>query len=194
MTRKQRRLFRYAVDTFIDLLKKVAKNKCDYRCNDADEQAFETFLNEYPEVGEIFVRDFLLYQFQSWFNEDSEKDYTHSIRFNWCFGKTAIARWKKHSASTNAFIVRKGLKSRVNVANNHLSNEIDSVFLAIRVTEEKFKGLFFNEKRGLLWCRANTSLYYHKSSWCATCNFKEECKQMLKENYPKVYKLRGYGK
>lgn len=193
LTRKQRRLFRYAVDLFIELLRKVAKNTCDYRCNDADERAFETFLQEYPSAGETFVRDFLLYQFQSWFNDGSEKDYTHSIRVSWCFGKPAVARWKSNSAGTNAFIVRKGLKSRVNVASNHLSKERSAVFLAVRKTEEKYKAEFYGDKRGLLWCRANTTLYYHKSSYCAACVFKNECKTMLQESYPAIYKLRGYG-
>jgi hypothetical protein len=144
-------------------------------------------------IGEEFVRKFLEYGIQSWFNDSSEKDYSHQIRFNWIFGKTAIERWNKCDIATNVYITRIGLKKNHKINVLKKETKIDEIVMSIRPVEEKFKGEYHNTKRGLLWCVANTTLYFHKSSKCATCLFKNECKDILKQEYPKIYLKRGYG-
>ena len=71
--------------------------------------------------------------------------------------------------------------------------EISKLVVSIRPAEEQFKADYHNTKRGFLWCIANTTLYFHKSPKCATCNFKNECKELLKQEFPKIYVKRGYG-
>jgi hypothetical protein len=144
-------------------------------------------------IGEEFVRKFCEYGIQSWFNSGAKKDYSREIRFNWVFGKTAIARWKKYDIDTNVYITRIGLKKdhKINVIKK--KTEIPALISTIRPAEEKFKAAYHNTNRGFLWCIANTTLYFHKSSKCATCKFKNECKELLKKEYPKIYVKRGYG-
>jgi hypothetical protein len=62
----------------------------------------------------------------------------------------------------------------------------------VREVEEQFKRTYVGTQRGLLWCVANTTLYFHKSTVCSGCAMKTVCRSIEKANYPKIYKLRGY--
>lgn len=194
MARQNQKLFRYAVDTFVELLGQVTNRKVKYKCNDQDTESWKAFLEEFPKtIGEDFVKKFVFYGIQSWFNSGSEKDYSRSIRFNWIFGKTAISRWRKFDVGTNMYITRIGLKRDHNINIVKRESNISKFINSLRPVEEKFKSELHNTKRGFLWCIANTTLYNHKSSWCATCEFKKQCKVTLKREYPKIYIKRGYG-
>ena len=191
---QKRQLFRYAVDTFVSLLENITKRKnVNYKCNNSDISAWNNFLTVFGEnIGENFINDFIEFGFQSWFNSRSEKNYSHDIRFSWLFGKPAIKRWKKNSPSTNKFFVRSELKKSHKINLTKKTSEATKLLLTIRPIEEQFKSEYYNTQRGFLWCIANTTLYFHKSSWCVNCNMKKNCKDILKNEYSKVYKLRGY--
>ena len=113
---KDKRLFRYAVDTFIELLEQVTKRKVNYKCNNSDTASWENFMDTFSNrIGEEFVRKFLEYGIQSWFNDGAIKDYSRQVRFSWIFGKAAIERWNKYDISTNVYITRIGLKKNHNI-------------------------------------------------------------------------------
>lgn len=193
--RKKQRLFRFAVDLFIELLKQVTKRQnVPYRCNDADVVAWNTFVDTFGEVGEEFVRKFVEYGIQSWFNSGAERDYSRSVRFSWIVGGAAIKRWNALNAETRTWCVRKSLKAEHKINTLNHRSELSELLNKVRPHEEEFKREYYNTNRGLLWCIANTSLYFHRSALCATCKFKTECKDTLKREYPRVYKIRGYGK
>lgn len=193
--RKRQKLFRYAVDTFIELLQQVTGRKVNYKCNNSDTACWDNFMDTFTDqIGEDFIKKFVEYGFQSWFNSGSKKDYSREIRFNWVFGKSAIERWGKCDVSTNVFLTRIGLKKEYKINLTKKKTEISKLVVSVRLVEEKFKSDYHNTKRGLLWCIANTTLYFHKSAQCATCDFKQECKELLKQEFPKIYVKRGYGK
>ena len=195
LVRKRRRLFKYAVDLFIELLEQVQKRKIDYRCNNADSGCWDNFMDEFGDnIGEDFIRKYTQYGIQSWFNDGTVKDYSRSIRFSWIFGKKAIKRWRKFDVGTNMRIVQKNLKQRYDINTVKIETEIPKLVNTVRKQEENFKAEFHNTKRGFLWCVANTTLYFHKSPKCATCKFKQDCKNILENEYPKIYLERGYGK
>lgn len=193
LVRKRKRLFRYAVDNFIDILGQITKKKINYKCNNADNYSWELFMDTFSDnVGEEFVMKYLQYGLNHWFN-DSKKDNSKRIRFNWIFGKSSIKRWKKKDISTNVYITRVGLKKNYDIDVVKKTSKLNEIFITIRQSEENYKVEFLNTKRGLLWCVANTTLYFHKSGNCAICENKKICKEILKEEYPKIYKIRGYG-
>lgn len=189
---KNRELFKYAVDEFVELLQQVTARKIEYRCNDADVRAWVTFEREFGErVEREFIYRFTQYGIHSWFNESGKRDYSRSVRFSWIFGGQAIRRFKMLPEETTTWIVRKGLKSKYKIQRRH-ATALRQVVLSVRPVEEAYKGQFHNTARGVLWCRANTTLFYHRSKWCVTCDFAEECKSALRQVYPKVFKQRGY--
>ena len=46
--------------------------------------------------------------------------------------------------------------------------------------------------KGFVFCVGNTTMYNHKSALCGTCKNITKCKEVLKQEYPKVFKIRGY--
>ena len=194
--RKKQRLFRFAVDLFIELLQKVTKRKnILYRCNDADSASWDKFVETYGDnIGEEFIRKFVEYGVQSWFNSGSTRDYSRVVRFSWIVGSAAIKRWNALPAETRTWCVRSSLKKEHKINTLKHKSQISELLTKVRPAEEAFKSEFHNTNRGLAWCIANTSLFFHKSGLCTTCKFKENCKEILRIEYPTVYKLRGYGK
>jgi hypothetical protein len=194
VVRRRQRLFRYSVDLFVEMVNKITKRKMNYKCNDADIKSFENFIGHYGiNVGEEYIRKFLEYQMQSWFNDGTDVDYSRKLRFNWCFGEKAIKRWEKFDIAFSVKITREDIKQRLDINTVKNKTEINKMVLQLIESEENHKAKYLNTKRGLLWCIANTTLYFHKSPKCAICEHKDDCKQTLKENYNKIYKLRGYG-
>lgn len=192
--RKKQRLFRFSVDLFIELLEQVTKRKVNYRCNDADVSSWNKFIETYGDgIGEEFLRKYIEYGIQSWFNSGSERDYSRAVRFSWIVGSAAIKRWNALNAETRTFVVRSSLKTEHKINTLKHRSQLSELLTKVRPSEEKFKAEFHNTNRGLLWCVANTTLYFHRSSQCVTCSFKEQCKDILKREYPKIYKARGYG-
>ena len=193
--RKKQRLFRFSVDLFIELLEQVTKRKVNYRCNDADVSSWNKFIETYGDgIGEEFLRKYIEYGIQSWFNSGSERDYSRAVRFSWIVGSAAIKRWNALNAETRTFVVRSSLKTEHKINTLKHRSQLSELLTKVRPSEEKFKAEFHNTNRGLLWCVANTTLFHHRSSHCTTCKFKENCKEILKSEYPKIYTARGYGK
>ena len=57
--RKRQRLFRYAVDTFVELLEQVTKRRVNYKCNNSDTACWNNFMDTFSDlIGEEFVRKF----------------------------------------------------------------------------------------------------------------------------------------
>ncbi len=187
-----------AVDLFVKLLEQIQKRKVNYKCNDADTKAWGKFIeimeSRKVTIGEDFIRKFIQYGVQSWFNPDTNKDekYNFTIRFGWVVGQKAIQRWDKFGNEINVKITRGCLKQNFDIDTTSHKTKCGNIVIKIRPVEEKFKKEFFGTKRGLVWCVANTTLYHHRSPLCMRCPFKAECKEILKQNYFKVYQKRGY--
>lgn len=196
MNAKEKKLYRESVDLFIEILESITKKKHNYRCNDSDVKAFQFFCDSFDTniIGMSFIKKYLEYQFQSWFNTGMDKDYSRTVRFSWMFGQKAVKRWHVFSPETNAKIVSGHIKKLgIYRAKERRETKIPELILKVRSVEEHFKREYHNTKRGFAWCIANTTLYNHKSSFCVRCTFKNDCKRVLKEQYPKVYVKRGYG-
>lgn len=193
---KKRILYRYAVDIFVALLNQVQHRCKDYRCNDQDVRAWNSFVDYYSNtnIGEDFIKRFAEYGIQSWFNPAMNEIQKHRCRFAWIFGLPAIKRWNKLGAETNIRITRSCLKTEFDIKHDDIKSNLNNAYSALRNSEELLKQRYYNRKRGLEWCIANTTLFFHKSTLCASCIHKLECKKILKINYPKIYKLRGYDK
>ena len=193
--RKKQRLFRFAVDLFIDLLEQVTKRRVNYKCNNADTASWDSFVETFGDnIGEEFIRKFTEYGIQSWFNPGAKRDYSRAVRFNWIFGSAAVKRWNALNAETRTWVVRNSLKTDYKINTLKRITQVPELVIKLRPVEEKFKSEYYNTNRGLLWCIANTTLFHHRSSHCTTCKFKENCKEILKSEYPKIYIARGYGK
>ena len=188
-----RKLYHYAVDTFVELLSQIRGKKIRYKCSDTDFANWDFFAFQYRNVniGESYVREFIEFGLNYWYVVKQRDPRVSSCRFMNIFNKAMLARWDKLHPEFRTKIIRTELKQEYDIKIKK-SSRISELVNQVRTGEERFKAQYHNKKKGLAWCIANTSLYFHKSSLCATCENKSICKDELKRQYPKVYKMRGY--
>lgn len=188
--------FRVAMRIFLSLLQDVGI-KGKYKPDGGERNVWEKFMQEFgTNIGEDFIRQFAQFGFNYYFG-DGQNRYTVSVRFNWIFGSGMIGRWKKAKSKAQISGIRKsisrGLKSRYRLNTRRKNEDMTRIVTEVREIEEKFKSEFLNTKRGLPWCVANTTLYNHRSRVCLSCIYKSDCKEVLKTEYPGIWKTRGYG-
>jgi len=149
------------------------------------------------QIGINFLANIIESCFTYWVNQKT-KFGTGIIMFNWIFGKKSLDRYEsiKHlDSKMNPYksrsikkIVRATVLKKYNPSSKLLTNSAKFT----SVVEEEEKARYLNEDIGFVWCSQNTTLYNHMSQYCMQCNYKKDCKETLKINYSKIYKLRGY--
>lgn len=149
-----------------------------------------------PLLGEDYVKSFMEFQFNYWFEHEGKYGRGTSVQLEWIIGKKALKRWfdrsEKFKRATNK-IVRKNLKKKVKFKLDGVRNEgWSKTMTELRPIEEFEKEMFFNTAKGFVNCTLNTTLYHHKSKFCMSCKYKDKCRVELKEQFPIVFKLRGY--
>lgn len=151
--------------------------------------------NNTKVLGEDYIRSYMEFQFNHWYRHDGKYGKGASIQLEWIIGSKAWKRWisrtEKHKSKTS-FIVNKDLKKNVKLKRFKFDEGFKLRILKLNDEEEEEKNLYFNSSKGFINCTLNTTLYNHKSKFCASCNFQTKCKDELKERFAKVYKIRGY--
>lgn len=154
-------------------------------------------------IGMDFLINFIESGFNLYFDAKHLKYGVKSIQIEWIIGSKAIERYEKIRHIDNKYF-RKLRKIRKDIR-----LKIDDKFRKFSITNVKAikslltdgnidfyeaeKQRYYDTNEGLLWCMTNTTLFNHKSRLCAVCTNRNKCKQILKENYPKLYTIRGYG-
>lgn len=153
-------------------------------------------------VGMDFLINFIESGFNLYFDAKHLKYGTKSIQIEWIIGSKAIERYEKIRDKDNKYFrkfrkIRKDITLRISdkfksasITNVKAINEL--LISGTLDFYESEKAKFYNTSEGLLWCMMNTTLYNHKSKLCSVCSNRNKCKQILKENYPKLYTIRGY--
>lgn len=179
------------VELFEEIIQKVSGDKNyslkSQKTNKSIVDSFITLLDE--DYGIESVGEYLLYQYFSFqLNYWCEKDTRFGKKFQlgWFIGKKAYERWQNktelelyHSYKT---------ASKYNFYYKHKTGSF--VDDKIREYEEIEKKRFDGDER-IANCLQTTTLYHPKSINCIRCSEKKLCKELLKENYPNIYILRG---
>lgn len=184
----------------------------EFTPSSSDENSITPFLEYAKEQcnGDIGV-DFILNFFESGFNywvEERKDTFKHSrygmgsIKLSWIIGKKAIERYEKIKLKDNTSwprfkryirrVVGTDVLAKFGIDRDAEVNKSGSFLLELRPVEENQKALYHNEEDGFAQCVTMTTLYNHKSKHCMLCKFSTDCKEMLRETYPKLYKNRGY--
>lgn len=148
-----------------------------------------------------FSTDFLINYFEfhySYYSRITTRFGKGVIMLNWIVGEKARERWKDRDLKNNRYIkFSLNKNSQGYLKNLYLSSrqkqkdrEKIKYILEINNLEEEFKKAFYDSEKGFLFCCQQTTLYNGNSELCRNCKFKEQCKETLKSNYPKVFKIR----
>lgn len=195
MSRSETRLI---VDLFKKYYSAIFKLP-NYRFNMTDNKhtSVKNFIAEFKKLTKTnqlqkdYLQKYFEFQFNHWYNYDSKSDMSR-IQIEWIIGKKALERWKKSDPIISAYIVRKNLKTDIEIKVVQKKENWKSILVEVNMVEESDKMRFYNTNKGLDVCLISTTLYNHKSSLCAGCKHKVICKDYLKKLYPKIYKMRGY--
>lgn len=127
-------------------------------------------------IGEDFLNRWFRFHFEYW----QDKEIKRKPTLNWFIGIKAINRFfDVEDVELKNYWVNKNTSNLSSLA----TEEEDNLY------EESLKQRYLNTDYGLIFCLENTSLY-SKCLPCIRCKFKEECKKLLKENYPLLWKRR----
>jgi hypothetical protein len=154
-------------------------------------------------TGLDFLINFIESGFNLYFDATHLKYGVKSIQIEWIIGSKAIERYEKIRHVDNKYFrkrrkIRQDIRLRITdkfKATTIASQKAMSELLTSGNVEfyEAEKQRYYNTGEGLAWCMINTTLYNHKSALCAACTNRNKCKQILLENYPNLYRKRGYG-
>lgn len=183
---KNRKLLRLALDKHVDWIKE----------HFATDQLKDGLLR----VGYEWLVEYFKFQFDYWiWRIDNGKEYYQygykSIKFNWVVGQEARKKFlkqedtiykHKHTRSINKAEVTMLHKLKEYSPEN--LKALKEVFLHDKSTSERER--FYNTNEGLINCLAQTTLYNPDLGICLRCNNRMLCRDLLKENYPKLYKNR----
>lgn len=155
---------------------------------------FIKFLNKNynQQVDMNFLIDYFKFQFSHYAGTVNSKYGRNSIMIHWIIGPKAIKRWKERDVRKK-YIVKIKLKKEVEINLKNvfkINNNNDKIFNKIYDYEERDKERFFNEDIAFNYCLMLTTLFNPKSKFCSGCRFKENCKKVLRENHPNIYKNR----
>lgn len=189
---------RLVVDTYKFYYEKVnGMNNFIFKMTDSRAKMIENFIIQFKDLNktkllqETSLKRFFDYQFNYWYKRDAKYGKGVSIQIEWIIGKQALDRWIKLNKTHISYVVRKNLKKDVDFSTKETKKE-NWKLIEPQDYDESRKKRFLNSDIGLESCTLNTNMYNHKSKNCMVCIYSSECKELLKEIYPVIYKIRDY--
>lgn len=113
-----------------------------------------------------------------------EKLSDKKLDFNFFYGNKAIERYNQRNQKFDWImpqIVEKEFEVKLT------KKKEKKIF-----TKNPIRQLYLNTQRGFDACIVSTTLFDHQDSSCHICNYKHQCRELLKTNYPRIWKERGY--
>lgn len=170
----------------------------------------KTIHKEYLSVDWLF--DYFNYQFTYWNfwlkNQKKQGNKNAMIYLHWIIGAKAVKRYNSRNKKDTYFyhssffpiykitkedyinfLFKKGYCLEV----EEVEGEEEERVLQenpLSEMEERRKKWKFNTIEGFYNCIEYTSLFRFNSKICFQCNFKEQCRNLLKKRYPKIYQGR----
>jgi len=136
-------------------------------------------------VGSHFLWTYLLFQFDYWDNLKIES-FNKRVEFTYIFGEKAYTRYFDRNIEFDYKYETCELYIKYKISYYDLNKEESVVF------SDPVKFLKHNTINGFNICILNTTLYRDKDEACQQCKYQNDCKILLKKNYPTIYKERGY--
>ena len=135
----------------------------------------------YTSIGENFLNNYFRFQFDYW----KEKETERNPSISWFIGAKAVDRYfNVEDRQLSEYWVSK------NTSNIPSYKAPESQISEYEIAKRKTNKL---KSETLLSCIESTSLYVNHIV-CITCKSKIDCKKILKQNYPLLYRKRGLNK
>lgn len=176
-------------------------NSINYKFHPSDKasKSIDTFLNicnknyNLKLIGTSFLYDYFIYQFNYWRDAKLEACYG-KFRIELVIGKKAFDRFFNNERDDMWVIEKSEIIELYGFKKEDLVEQEKPIKLQNYKGNHEIaiKQLYHNTDLGFYQCIENTTMYNHKHTCCMLCNFKSDCKKLLKDNFPKIYEARGY--
>lgn len=138
-------------------------------------------------VGDVFLWDYFLFQFDYWHNLTVTK-FNDVVTIAYIVGEKAFDRYTGRNREYDwqmesyPIIELYGVHKKDVFTNREQPKKVNS--------GAALKELYHNTERGFATCVEFTTLYDPKDKSCKDCIFKIDCQELLRVNYPMIYKNR----
>ena len=139
-------------------------------------------------IGEDFLWSYFIYQFNYWRNAEL-KSFFGKMQISYIIGQKAFLRYKEDKHNLMWVTEKSEIIERYILRKKDLINNEEKIIYQARY-EESIKKMHLNTDKGFYFCIENTTLYHPKHKSCMFCKFKNDCKKVLKEKFPKLYEQR----
>lgn len=141
-------------------------------------------------IGVNFIVSYFTFQFNYWDGLELN-NYSKRIDLSFIIGEKAFDRWVNRNQNFDWTISESKFLKKNKISISQIKNFFkESDYNVVNKFEEIEKKRFFATDKGFLNCIEKTTLYNNKSGLCLSCNFKDDCKKLLSNNYPVLYKNR----
>jgi hypothetical protein len=144
-------------------------------------------------IGLSFLWDYFIFQFNYW-DELTLESFNGKLEIGYIVGEKAFKRWQTRNKEydwqieKSAVIAKYALNKGILLSKFYVKpNEQKSTFSS----SKQIRKQFLNTDKGLLMCTEFTTLYDPKDTSCILCSNKKECKELLRVNYPLLYRNRN---
>jgi hypothetical protein len=148
-------------------------------------------------VGASFLWDYFLFQFQYWEDLTLTNKFSDKIVLGWIVGKKAFQRWQERDKEfdwqieTYSIIATYELDKKYLLQCNTCEKpKIENPKSVPYDSSKPLRRQFHNTNKGFATCLEFTTLFDPKDISCIKCQFRTDCKELLKVNYPQLYKER----
>lgn len=184
------------VDNTQQLIRNAIRNEnFKYKPNKSDFGVFKKFVTYYQskykkaKITDAFLIEYMNKQFEFMFYRNEVTDLKlNNVRLTWFFGDKAIKRWEEKLAKKQQSSATKFKKNELSLLSKKYAITLN--WLEVVEFEELEKARFHNTEAGIVWCCQNTNLFNPVSPVCRGCIFAGECKSLLRQEYPQIFKLR----
>jgi hypothetical protein len=170
-----------------------------FKRTDKTEKVCESFIKildknySIHSIGLSFLWDYFIFQFNYW-DELTVTAFNDKITIAYIVGEKAFKRWQTRNKEydwqieKSAVIAKYALNKGILLSKFYVKpNEQKSTFSS----SKQIRKQFLNTEKGLLMCTEFTTLYDPKDTSCILCHNKKECKELLRCNYPLLYRNRN---
>lgn len=175
--------------------KRYANKKYKFVPSEKSLKLISTFLNLISKkhllvtLGDQFLWNYFVFQFKYW-SELDIKSFSEKIQPSYIIGKKAVERWFLRDIEYDYLFQRCDFIETYGLSKNDVIQQEKHAYKGDH--EINIKTKFHNTPNGFDLCLTMTTLYNHKHICCMSCNYRSDCKAILKENFPNIYAKRGY--
>lgn len=176
--------------------KRFRSPKYKYKPSDKALKCINTFLSLLDKkiglslIGEEFLWGYFVYQFNYWRDAELQAMYG-KFRIELVVGKKALQRFIDNEYNNMWVIGKSEILNQYGFESSDLLTPKPAIPFTGR-GEIQTKQRYYGTNKGFYICIETTTLYNHLHKCCLFCKFKDDCKQVLKDNYPNIYEKRGY--